>query len=655
MSRSTDASIATLAAPERVKAARRLFFEEGRLPSGLVNEAVLRSWQRCHGFGYRAGEAISFEPVPGNAAGALRERSHDLIDAALPEFERLAQVLGGDGYGLLLTDAQGYAVAVHGPVQRCGKLIQRALRPGVNLSEDRIGTNAMATAMAEGAAVGVFGDEHFFAQNGGFQCVAAPIFGIHGELRGAIDLTRDAPLPQFGVLSMMQDSAQAIESALFMAVPARLMVRLLWREGSAAGGAAHAMLAFGEDGEVMAANHAARRLLDLRHDVAGLHHDDLFQGRFSSLLQGLARQAAVQWRLRSGLTLHLCRMQAVRPGRMPPATAAARPAATLETTTRLSAPASQAFPEFGDDGIALALPRAVRAVDAGLPVLILGESGCGKEVAARALHQYSRLRGGPFVAINCGAIPRELIEGELFGHADGAFTGARRGGAKGKLEQADGGTLLLDEIGDMPLDLQTRLLRVLETREVTRLGEGISRKLEFQLLSATHQPLDQLVAQGRFRADLLFRLDGLRLALPPLRQRTRLQALIEVLLGEEGLRPDQVEPACLAHLARLPWPGNCRQLRATLRLARVMAEPGEPIGLAHLPAELLPGAADAAPRAQPDPWCHEPGTPSGATLQQHQRALLAATLREVDGNVSAAAQRLGVNRSTLHRWMKKAR
>lgn len=629
---------AALAESERIRTARRLFFEEGTLPSGLVPDAVLRSWQRCQGVGYRTGEAVSFDPVQPSVVSSLRERSHDLIEAARPEFERLARVLGEGAYGLLLTDADGHAVAVHGPLQHCGELIRRALRPGVNLAEARIGTSAMSTAMAEGQAIGVFGQEHFFAQHGSFQCAAAPIYGVQGELRGTIDVTRDTPLPQFGVLSLMQDSASVIEATLLRAVPARLRVRMCWYHG-ALGGLGNAMMAFGADGEVVAANQAARRLLDLRSEIRGLHHDDVFQGRFSELVDRLGHQPLLPWRLRSGLTLTMAPLDTPQPARQA-ALQPARPSVAL-------APAA-ALPEFGDEEVARALPRAVRALDAGLPILILGESGSGKEVAAQALHRCSRLREGPFVAINCGAIPRELIEGELFGHTDGAFTGARRGGAKGKLEQADGGTLFLDEIGDMPLELQTRLLRVLETREVTRLGGTGSRKLEFQLLSATHQPLDQWVAQGRFRADLLFRLDGLRLPLPPLRQRGQLHRLLTVLLADEGLHEAQLEAECLQHLLQLPWPGNCRQLRAALRLARVIAEPGELIGRQHLPAELRQPCAEFAPPAAMNQQ-------AGVSLRQHHQALLAATLEEVQGNVSAAAQRLGVNRSTLHRWMKKSR
>jgi transcriptional regulator of acetoin/glycerol metabolism len=631
MSHSVNAQFGVVALPEHIEQGRRMFFEEGMLPRGLVPDPVLRSWQRCTDVGYKIDESMSFNPVQRSAVDTLRARNRDLILAADPEFQRLVRVFGGDGYGILLTDADGFAVAVDGPVDRCGDLLRRALRPGVNLSEDSIGTNAMAAAMLEGQAVGIFGNEHYFSQNGSFQCVAAPIFGVNGELRGAIDVTRDTPLPPFGILSLMLDSAAAIEASLFRTVRATLKVGLRWRD-AASDPHALAMLAFGPDGEVVAASRSARRFLDLRGETSGLHHDDLFQGRFEQLLMALRRHSTMEWRLHSGLSVYI--------GELDRETTPARPVAVPARVP----PPPVALPEFGDAEVHRALRRGVRAVEAGLPVLIQGESGTGKEIAAQALHTHSCLRNGPFVALNCGAIPRDLIEGELFGYADGAFTGARRGGAKGRLEEAHGGTLFLDEIGDMPLELQTRLLRVLETRTVTRLGEGSARKLEFQLISATHQPLEQMVEERRFRADLLFRLNGMRLSLPPLRARDGLSALIDVLLQDEGLDHDSLTERCRQALAGFDWPGNCRQLRSSLRFARVMAEPGEAIDLHHLPEDLQTKQTPAI----------SSGQRLGA-LRELNQDLLAATLREVDGNVSAAAQRLGVNRSTIHRWQKKTR
>jgi transcriptional regulator of acetoin/glycerol metabolism len=621
-----------------VSQARQLFFEEGRLPSGLVNDAVWRSWQRCASGGRRAGDTVPFNPVRGNGVAELLEINRHLIAAAEPTFRRLEQAFRGSEYGLLLTDRTGIGVAVHGPIDKCGKLLRQALRPGVDLSESSIGTNAMAAAMAEGRAVAVLGAEHYFVQNSTFQCVAAPIFGPDGHLVGSLDITRDTPLPQFGVLSLIVDGAAAIESALFQQQRAHLALTLHWRSDDS-GQSGNAMLAFGPDGEVLAASRAARSLLELADSTAGLRFGHLFQGSYAACVDAFGAHPGPQpLTLQSGLLVYA---RAMRAPRDPVATPARQ---------RPAAPGAS-LPDFGDAGIELALQRALRALQAGLPVLLQGETGTGKEVAARALHGSSGASGGPFIAINCGAIPRELIEGELFGYADGAYTGARRGGARGRIEEADGGTLFLDEIGDMPLELQTRLLRVLESREVTRLGESRARKLDFQLVGATHQDLEALVSAQRFRSDLYFRLSGMQLCLPPLRQRSDLATLIEVLLEEEGIAPGRLAPDCRAALRAYAWPGNTRQLRTTLRFAGAMADPGEPIGLQHLPDSVRTAVAAAVPGHD---LVAGPGAPS-TPLKELADEVINRALVQAEGNVSNAARQLGISRATLHRWINKQR
>jgi transcriptional regulator of acetoin/glycerol metabolism len=619
-----------------VSRARELFFEEGTLPSGLVNDAVWRSWQRCASGGGRVGDTVPFNPVGGSGVTELLEANRNLIAAAQPTFRRLEQAFRGSAYGLLLTDRTGMGVAVHGPIDDCGKLVRQALRPGVDLSERSVGTNAMAAAMAEERAVAILGAEHYFVQNSSFQCVAAPIFGPDGRLVGSIDITRDTPLPQFGVLSLIVDGAAAIEAALFQQLRPHLALTLHWRSDDS-GQAGGAMLAFGPDGELLGASRAARWLLELADDTAGLRFGHLFQGSYAACVDALRAHPGPQpLTLQSGLRVHARGVSVPRGPVAMPARAGGR-----------SAP----LPDFGDAGIELALQRSLRALQAGLPVSLLGETGTGKEVAARALHAGSGVSEGPFIAINCGAIPRDLIEGELFGHADGAYTGARRGGARGKIEEADGGTLFLDEIGDMPLELQTRLLRVLESREVTRLGESRARKVDFQLVSATHQDLEALVSAQRFRSDLYFRLSGMQLHLPPLRQRSDLDRLIEVLLEEEGIAPGRLAPDCRAALVAYAWPGNTRQLRTALRFAGAMAEPGEPIGLQHLPDSVRIGAAAAKPG-------HELAAGPRATstqLKDLADEVINRALIEADGNVSNAARQLGISRATLHRWINKQR
>ena len=206
------------------------------------------------------------------------------------------------------------------------------------------------------------------------------------------------------------------------------------------------------------------------------------------------------------------------------------------------------------------LRNARRIADSSISVLILGPSGSGKEVFAKALHLASRRAQQPFVAINCAAIPDTLIESELFGHAPGAFTGARREGLRGRITQSSGGTLFLDEIGDMPLLMQTRLLRVLEDQEVTPLGSETTHKVNLRVLSASHRNLREMVGRGEFREDLYYRLNGITLELPPLRSRLDKEALVRQCIAREstGGEDAAIERAALEKLLAYPWPGNVR-------------------------------------------------------------------------------------------------
>ncbi|OJY18668.1 sigma-54-dependent Fis family transcriptional regulator [Pandoraea sp. XJJ-1] len=320
------------------------------------------------------------------------------------------------------------------------------------------------------------------------------------------------------------------------------------------------------------------------------------------------------------------------------------------------------------------LSRGKRFVDRGLPVLILGETGTGKEFLARALHEYSARRAQAFVAINTASLPEHLVESELFGYQRGAFSGALPGGMKGKLQQADGGTLFLDEIGDMPYALQTRLLRVLSEQEVTPLGASRPVPVNVQLICATHQDLAGAVAQGTFREDLYYRIAVGVLTLPTLRERDDKRELIARMLCDEwpGLRADQalarVAPHVLACLLSHAWPGNLRQMRAALRYAcAVMA--GNMLEMDDLPPELvMPSPArnvdgNVAMRALEarDVVASSPvAAPNEASAQasphdHRERDRILQALAQHRWNISAAARTLGFCRASLYRKLKQLR
>ena len=320
------------------------------------------------------------------------------------------------------------------------------------------------------------------------------------------------------------------------------------------------------------------------------------------------------------------RLERSRPS-LPPA----RPPAA-----RSQASARKVEAPFFAEATAAALARAVRLLDADVPVLIRGETGTGKEVFAREVHARSARAAKPFVAVNCAALPETLIESELFGYEEGAFTGARRRGSKGYLREAEGGVLFLDEIGDMPLALQGRLLRVLQEREVTPLGGGRAVAVDFALICASHRNLRELVTDGRFRADLFFRVAQYTVELPALRTVDDRDALIRTLWQQVGASEAALAPESQRLLAAYEWPGNFRQLVAMLRALAVLAEPGQAISPEMLPAEVRESRSAVA--AQPP-----------VLLSAIARDAMRSALAGSDGNVAQAARRLGVSRSTLYR------
>jgi len=298
--------------------------------------------------------------------------------------------------------------------------------------------------------------------------------------------------------------------------------------------------------------------------------------------------------------------------------------------------------------------RAASMCKHGLPILLEGETGTGKEVVARALQEATR-PDGPFVALNCAAIPEGLIEAELFGYADGAFTGGRRGGSAGKIEQANKGVLFLDEIGDMALGLQSRLLRVLQERVVTRVGEHGERPVDILVLSATHSKLDELVARGAFREDLYYRLNGCTLHLPPLREREDLPDIVtELLIHFDAVMrdvmraklEDLIAPEALQCLVSNHWPGNIRQLEQTVRGLLALRIPPARIGLDDLPETMR--SAHVGESSIGDPVDSR-----ASPLEAAQEQVIRRVLREKGGNVAATARELGISRTTIYAKLKR--
>ena len=538
---------------------------------------IQRSWLRCLHQGLSRQQSAELDLLPQGELSARQEQHRTLITC----FQRFvlplfAQLLAGRPCRLLLCDGEGAILAVSGDDGFARHAERIFLRSGARWGEASKGTNAIGTALAEQSEVQVLGAQHFFAQHSFLSCSACPLLGPDGQLLGVLYISTDAAHHGGDMLGTVRLLAMTLENALLARQPG-------WLVDLEPQSLWSARLLLGEGGELLGANRAGRLWL-------GQHPFDGPQ---------LLRD-------HRGLRL------------------------VPEPTTLPSLPAAPP----ATAGVPL------KMLERGISLLIEGETGSGKEHLVRALHAQSSRRERPLVCVNCGALPAELVEAELFGYVGGAFSGARSQGSQGYLRAAHGGILMLDEIGELPLLAQTRLLRVLQERAVTPVGSHKPEAVDFWLVSASHRDLVAMVAAGTFREDLYYRICGWRQQLAPLRAwsaRER-QVLISRLLAEmdPALRlTDEAEGQLLAH----PLPGNVRQLKQALEVACVLAEGQGWIEPAHL---HLPEAAGVQV------------PPHGAiTLRQQNRQRVQQTLAECGGNVSEAARRLGISRTTLYRALRK--
>ncbi|MFM5621244.1 sigma-54-dependent Fis family transcriptional regulator [Aeromonas veronii] len=547
---------------------------------------IQRSWQRCLHQGLSRQQSADLDLLPQGELSARQEQHRALIACfqrfVLPLF---AQLLAGRPCRLLLCDGEGAILAASGDEGFARHAERIFLRSGARWGEASKGTNAIGTALAEQSEVQVLGNQHFFAQHSFLSCSACPLLGPDGQLLGVLDISTDAAHHDGDTLGTVRLLAMTLENALLARQPGWLVdldPQSLWS----------ARLLLGEEGELLGANRAGRLWL-------GQHPFD-------------GRQL-----LREGRGLRLV------------------PAADVTSSCTALPGHSSPVPH----------PQQVplKMLERGISLLIEGETGSGKEHLVRALHRASSRREQPLVCVNCGALPADLVEAELFGYVGGAFSGARSQGSQGYLRAAHGGMLMLDEIGELPLQAQTRLLRVLQERSVTPVGSHKPEAVDFWLVSASHRDLAAMVQSGAFREDLYYRICGWRQQLMPLRRwpaAERLE-LIQRLLAEMDptLRLTRdAEQQLLAH----PLPGNVRQLKQALEVACVLAEGLGWIEPAHLHLPNVTAEPGALPMGE------------ATSLREQTRRQVQQTLAACGGNVSEAARQLGISRTTLYRTLREA-
>jgi transcriptional regulator of acetoin/glycerol metabolism len=617
------------------------------IPSALRHDEIIRnSWMRCvheHMLDpTRMQEAVirSNEQVR-----EQQDRLEEFLQIARYGLESLYKQVSSLGYVVLLTNSKGVTVDFIGNLQLDPALKKAGLYLGSDWSEQLVGTNGVGTCLSTGESLTVHLDDHFDATHIPLTCTAAPIYDPLGEMTAVLDISAlTAPThkqSQHLALQLVRMYSHQIENAYFLYRYRQDWILRLSDAPEFLEVSPEYMLAIDASGKVIGCNHRAQLLFNEIGGRAALGRriDELLNVLVDDLPRYMSLQPADRRAVIAAGSKRVLFLSAHSPERTLPAGAPVRAHPPI--------PQELAALSGGDPAISRQVERVAKLINSPISILINGETGTGKEFFAKAIHASSARCKGPFVAVNCAAIPDALLESELFGYAPGSFSGASTKGKRGLIQQADGGTLFLDEIGDMPKPMQAKLLRVLSEREIFPVGAINPIPVNIRVIAATHCDLEAMASSGDFRDDLYYRLCGARFTLPTMRERKDQDWVIDRILERYSSKhevpyPD-IDPAARALLLAHDWPGNLREVSNVIEYAAAVCQDNL-ITPADLPENF-------GRRATGHVWPATTELPP-QSLNPEAAQLLDA-LKSTRWNVTAASVLLGVSRVTLYRRMKR--
>ena len=623
----------------------------GGLPADAVRTVIERSWTRCHSAGVDPGTKRAPSPTSDEGFDRLLHRFRDVIDVGVSVMQQARESLSESGTMMILTDPSGVILKSEGDPATLEAAEDVRLVNGANWDELVCGTNAIGTALSLKEPVQVHATEHFCAGIKPWSCSAVVLRDpAYGEILGVVDVS--------GLSSRFHRHWLALAMMTAGRIEAELAVRQMesrWRLAEAglhglSKASSSAVMLFDPQGRLVKAegvtSHSRASLGGCGDWSVGRRIEafDTDSGLGGAALPDWLRPEWAQPVMRGGQRLGTVVVLPDSLRREP----ARRVVDTRATTSTVGQTSTTLGPIIGrSPALRRALETAKHLADLDVPVLLQGETGVGKEMFARAIHEGRQRTAGPFVALNCGGLPRDILASELFGYVDGAFTGAKRSGMIGKIEAAGGGTLFLDEIGEMPLELQPYLLRVLEGGEVYPLGASQPRTVQFKLIAATNKDLRAEVAAGRFRQDLFYRVSVTMLRIPALRERKEdIAELVEHFNREvsrrHGVAVKRFEPEVIDALERYAWPGNVREMRHVVE-GMVMLTTDDTVTAAALPEEIaLSVPATGRERGV--------SAESAAVrdLDAVERDAISTAITQRQGNLTMVAKDLRISKSTLY-------
>lgn len=620
-----------------------------------IRPYVASSWQRCR--------KLNLDPYcdrqlimsPADLKQRM-DRFKDLITVALPTMKNIYNFVRHSGFNVVLADEDGYLLSVMGDNKVVAGEHDVQLCPGANWAESYKGTNAIGTCLVERQPIHIHAVEHFCKTNHLMTCSASPIFDPNGQLIGVLNMTGEYRHANDHTLGMVVAGANAIENQLRLHRANHKLFSAYKYSETIINTMSEGLMTVDTEGVVTQINNAAARMIDTTaSDSVGCHVSQILS-KATPILEMLNTGTSYE---NQEVVFERNHRRFYSSGRLlyddfsncigAVAVFKSFQKGAMSQPKRVIIPMP---PRYNVDDIIgnCALMnetkrRAVIAASSPSTVLLCGESGTGKEMFAQSIHTLGPRSDKPFVAINCSATPEGLIESELFGYAEGSFTGASKSGKAGKFEIADGGTLFLDEIGDMPMFTQVKLLRAIQERKISRVGSTTEIPVDIRIIAATHKDLKKEMELGNFREDLYYRLNVILLQIPPLRERLDdIPALVESLVDKLALRLGrqniQITQPFLRACYAYPWPGNIRELENALeRAINMVGEDG------MLTPELMELNSGSAPVTRSKDHFVRP-------LKEMEKDLLIQALEKSDGNIVQASMMLGISRNTFYRKIK---
>ncbi|MEC2744713.1 sigma-54-dependent Fis family transcriptional regulator [Bacillus cereus] len=600
------------------------FIDEGVLDSNRINERISESWHRCKQANVNPHMNKGQKILSSHVFREQKKKSEIFLDIALPQIQNLRKTIDELQMMALLIDPDGYVLSLSGNKQTLKRAKHINFIEGVKWTEAAVGTNAIGTALEIEEAIMISGTEHYSVASHSWSCAAAPIHNDDGKLIGILDFSCPIEFSHPYMLGMVTSIAHAIERECSIRVHQNEL-------------------------------HLIHRFLDVidsDEQVVICNHRDVIVSASKSVRERINNWSRMKLEelMHHGLETKL-EIPVYSNERMIGKCMYLKENEQMNTYSALTFIKGITFP--GVTGTSKAFQHTLEEIKLVSPtdasVYVCGETGVGKEYVARAIHENSPRKDGPFIAVNCGSLPKELIESELFGYAEGAFTGARRQGYKGKFEQANGGTLFLDEIGEVPPEMQVALLRVLQERTITPIGSSKEVPVNIRIITATHKDLLRLVEEGKFRQDLYYRLHVYPLYVPSLIERKEdIPYFIQHFCEQKNWNVVFPKSICNQFLQHT-WPGNIRELVNALERIYILSQGRE---ICEKQVALL--IQTLMGNQQQLELQVENKTEHTLNFREKiQRDSMIEALQKTNGNVSLAAKLLYVPRSTFYKRMQK--